>query len=37
MLDEEDETNPDACHWDLIHGKCDMQQMIYERFGFPQL
>ena len=37
MLGEDDELNPNAYHWDLLHGKCDMQEMYYEKFGFPQL
>lgn len=37
MIEEENETNPDSYHWELIDGKCKMQQMCQERFGFPAL
>lgn len=37
MLSTADESDPNAFHWDLIEGKCEMNRKCVEEFGFGQI
>ena len=37
MLSTADESDPNAFHWDLIEGTCEMNRKCVEEFGFGQI